>query len=240
MMMQRLDKIISQRSAYSRSEIKKMIKRGYVMVDGSVCKECDEKFDEDKKIKILDECLGPRYLYLMMNKPEGVICATKDKYERTVIDILPPKYRNRGILPAGRLDKDTTGMLILTNDGRFLHNIMSPNKKIVKYYIAKTDKYLTDGQIQMFGDGIVFRDGTKCKSAVAENIITGDGCNVGVRVSEGKYHQVKKMMAVCGVSVLKLTRISIGDLELDVDLNKGECRELSNLEINKLMTGSFD
>lgn len=238
--MERLDKIISQRTQHTRSEIKKLIKDGAVTVDGEVCRRCDTKLGLSCKIEINGEPIGERYLYLMMNKPEGVVCAVKDNTCRTVIDILPQELQNRGVFPAGRLDKDTTGLLILTNDGDFSHRIMSPNKEIEKYYIAETDKPLSDEDIKMFEQGIIFRDGTKCKSAFAENLKSSGNYRVGVKISEGKYHQVKKMLAVCQVNVLKLTRISIGSLSLDGKLHKGECRNLSNVEIKQILFGKFN
>lgn len=238
--MQRLDKIISQRTAYSRSEIKRLVKSGRVTVDGEPCRAYDEKVDENADIKVLGEPIGERYIYLMMNKPEGVVCATCDNIDKTVIDILPEKYKNRGIFPVGRLDKDTTGLLILTNDGDFAHKVVSPNKKVEKYYIAETDKPLTDEHINMFKEGIVFRDGTKCKTAFAENLDSDENYKVGVRICEGKYHQVKKMIAVCGICLIKLTRISIGALTIDVKLDKGMCRELSNIEIEQILFSKFN
>ncbi|MGN1113332.1 MAG: pseudouridine synthase [Acutalibacteraceae bacterium] len=238
--MQRLDKIISERTERTRSEIKRLIRSGAVTVDGEVCRQCDKKLDLSCKIEINGEPLGERYLYLMMNKPEGVVCAVRDNTCRTVIDILPQEFCNRGVFPSGRLDKDTTGLLILTNDGDFSHRIMSPNKEIEKYYIAETDKPLSDENIKMFEQGIIFRDGTKCKGAFAENLESTENYRVGIKICEGKYHQVKKMLAVCQINVLKLTRISIGSLLLDGNLHKGECRKLSNIEIEQILFGKFN
>lgn len=238
--MQRLDSIISQRSEYSRSEAKRLIKRGKVLVNGEVCKICDKKLDDTAEITVNGRLLDEKHIYLMMNKPEGVVCATKDLNEKTVIDILPGEYKNRGVFPAGRLDKDTTGLLILTNDGDFSHKIMSPNKKIDKYYIAETDKPLTVEQIAVIKRGIMLRDGTALKGAFAENLETEGDFRVGIRISEGKYHQVKRMLAACGIRTLKLTRISIGALSLDVNLHKGECRRLSNIEIKQILFSNFN
>lgn len=237
--MERLDKLVSQRSSLTRSEARSLIKRGEVAVNGEVCKSCDKKFDSSAEIVVGGKSLGGKYLYLMMNKPEGVVCATKDSSEKTVLDILPPQYKNRGLFPAGRLDKDTTGLLLLTNDGEFSHRIMSPNKNVYKYYIAQTDKPLSEDDISLFRSGIVFKDGTKCKSAFAENLKGEGACRVGVKICEGKYHQVKKMLAVCGVKVQKLERISIGFLTLDIKLPKGGCRELTDIEISQILFSSF-
>lgn len=237
--MERLDKLVSRRSSLTRSEARILIKRGEVEVNGEVCQSCEKKFDSSAEIVVGGKSLGGKYLYLMMNKPEGVVCATKDSSEKTVLDILPPQYKNRGLFPAGRLDKDTTGLLILTNDGDFSHRIMSPNKRIYKYYIAQTDKPLGEEAIGLFRTGISFKDGTKCKPAFAENLVSRDVCRVGVRICEGKYHQVKKMLAVCGVKVQKLTRISIGFLTLDIKLPKGGCRELNNIEIDQIFMSSL-
>lgn len=239
--MERLDKIISQRTSYSRSEVRRLIRIGEVTVNGEICKNYNDKFDTDCDVLVCGKPIGEKYLYIMMNKPEGVVCATKDNIDKTVIDILPAEYQNRGLFPAGRLDKDTTGLLIITNDGEFSHQLMSPTKKVEKYYIAETDKPFTDEHIQMFKEGIVFRDGTKCKSAVAENLKFDEKYyTVGVKICEGKYHQVKKMLAVCGLHLYKLTRISIGGLSLDVKLNKGECRKLTNIEIKQIFFSNIN
>lgn len=238
--MQRLDKIIADRTSYSRSEIKRLIKCGEVWADGRCCTRADEKLGEAARITVCGKPLEDRYIYLMMNKPEGVVCAVSDKREKTVIDILPDEYKGREIFPVGRLDKDTTGLLILTNDGELSHKIMSPKKKVKKYYIAETDEPLTDENIRLFKEGIVFRDGTKCRSADAKNLKSDEKFLVGVTISEGKFHQVKKMLAVCNIKVLKLTRISIGNLYMDVKLNKGECRKLSNIEISRIFFSNFN
>ncbi len=238
--MQRLDKIIADRTSYSRSEIKKLIKRGEVMVDNEVCESADKRFEENADITVCGKAIGEKYIYLMMNKPDGTVCAVRDSRERTVIDILPEEYKGRGIFPVGRLDKDTTGLLILTNDGELAHRITSPKKEIKKYYIAETDKPLTEEDIAAFKEGITFRDGTKCKGADAENLKSDEKFRVGVTISEGKFHQVKKMLAVCDIKVLKLTRINIGNLYIDVKLNKGECRKLNNIEIQRIFFSNFN
>ncbi len=238
--MQRLDKIIADRTQYTRSEIKRLIKSGTVSVNGRTCLIADEKFIGDEEITVCGSPIGEKRLYLMMNKPKGVVCAVKDNMDKTVIDILPEKYKNRGLFPAGRLDKDTTGLLILTNDGDFSHRIMSPNKKIEKYYIAETDKPLSDEDIIRIKDGIELKSGTKFRGAYAENLESDENFRVGIKISEGKYHQVKKMLAECGINVINLTRIAIGDLYLDVKLNKGECRKLTNIEIDLIFFSKFN
>jgi 16S rRNA pseudouridine516 synthase len=162
-----------------------------------------------------------------MNKPSGVVSATEDNLDETVIDLIPDEYKRPGIFPAGRLDKDTVGLLIITDDGDFAHRLMSPKKKIYKKYYAELDKNPDENTVKAFENGIVFRDNTKCLPAKLELL---GGCRAYVEICEGRFHQVKKMFAACEMTVKYLKRVKIGGLELDSNLNEGECRELSKDE----------
>ena len=168
-----------------------------------------------------------QYVYYMMNKPQGVVSATEDKLERTVLDILPAEYRRDGLFPAGRLDKDTTGLLILTDDGDYAHRMLSPKKHVTKRYIATLDKTPGEEISARFEEGIVLGDGTVCKSGQARIL---DHNRVEVAISEGKYHQVKRMFAALGYRVTALERIQIGALALDRSLTAGHTREMTENE----------
>lgn len=225
MALERIDKILGIFNICTRSEAKTIIKKGLVTINGEVIKDSSKKADIEKDIiTAYGKTLGNnKYIYIMMNKPSGVISATVDKSEKTVLDIIPKEFKRNGLFPAGRLDKDTEGLLIITNDGEFAHNMLSPVKEIYKRYYAKTDLPITNDMIQKFKEGIIFSDGTKCKSAILE--YADDGCFV--TICEGKFHQVKKMLSAVGLSVLYLKRLSIGSLSLDDNLKVGDCREIS-------------
>lgn len=225
MALERIDKILGIFNICTRSEAKAIIKKGLVTINGEVIKDSSKKADIEKDtITACGKTLGNnKYIYIMMNKPSGVISATVDKSEKTVLDIIPKEFKRNGLFPAGRLDKDTEGLLIITNDGEFAHNMLSPVKEIYKRYYAKTDLPITNDMIQKFKEGIIFSDGTKCKSAILEK--ADDGCFV--TICEGKFHQVKKMLGAVGLSVLYLKRLSIGSLSLDDNLKVGDCREIS-------------
>lgn len=244
--MERLDKILVSQNVGSRKEVQKLIKAGQVTVDGEVCKRPEAKLEaEASKIAVNGEVLNfQRYVYIMMNKPAGVLSASNDKNAETVIDLLPPEMKRRGLFPAGRLDKDTTGLLIITDDGDFAHNMLAPKKHVYKLYRAETDKEITESHIAEFEKGIVFEDGTQCLPAglfkdcpldeADKKFFAGENSGtVGfVRICEGKFHQVKKMFAAVGLKVVSLKRLSVGGLLLDVKLKPGEARYLSNCEKN--------
>ena len=229
----RLDKLIANITMQTRSDVKKLIRSGRVKINAEVCKVVDYKIDTQKDVLIIDdeEKIIKEKIYLMMNKPSGVISATVDKVDKTVIDIVPQKYKRKDLFPIGRLDKDTQGLLIITNDGEFAHKITSPSKNIFKKYEAKLDGNFTKVMQKSFECGIILKNGEKCKPAYTQ-IIDIDNKIVQIQICEGKYHQVKRMFASVGLKVLNLERLEIGSLKLDSKLNKGECKELS--EIDKL------
>lgn len=201
-------------------------------------KSPSKKLDPEKaEITVDGKPIGTdKFIYIMMNKPAGVVCATKDNIDKTVLDILPPELRRRGLFPAGRLDKDTEGLLIITNDGDFAHKMLSPKKHVDKQYIAELDGEITDPMIKSFENGIIFADGTKCLPAKLERL---DKCKARVTICEGKYHQVKKMFLSCSVKVVHLQRISIGNLYLDSKLPTGSCKKLTNLDKELIFMGKI-
>lgn len=226
---ERLDKIISTQTSYSRKEIKKLARQGDITVNGIVCKTSDIKVDPDVDvIKVCGSVIEyKQYVYYMMNKPKGVLSASNDKTAKTVIDILPKELFRKNLFPAGRLDKDTTGLLIITDDGDFAHRMLSPSKKVYKHYIATVDKELCSDLKSKFEEGIVLEDGTVCQKAFFEKL---DDRRALVKICEGKFHQVKKMFAACLYTVVDLERVQIGDLKLDSSLAYGETKMLTKNE----------
>lgn len=232
--MERLDKIISNLGYGSRKEIKALVKKGLVKVDGEVVKDNGLLIDPEKSvININGEDLFYReYIYLMMNKPDGVISATYDNREETVIDLLEVEHQVFNPFPVGRLDKDTVGLLLLTNDGELNHRLISPKWHVDKVYYAKIDKAVDEKDIEAFKNGITLDDGYKCKEGKLEIISSSDeGAEVMVTIQEGKYHQVKRMFEALGKTVVYLKRTEFGGLSLDQELEEGEYRELTEDEL---------
>ena len=227
--LQRLDKIISTQTSYSRKEIKKLARQGDIRVNGIVCKTSDIKIDpQHDTIEVLGESIVySQYVYYMMNKPKGVLSASNDKNAVTVVDILSDELKRKNLFPAGRLDKDTTGLLIITDDGDFAHRMLSPSKKVYKHYIATLEKPVEDSYKERFENGIVLADGTVCQKAFFEKLGTNRAL---VKICEGKFHQVKKMFAACNNTVAYLQRVQIGELKLDRDLEPGQARKLTQSE----------
>lgn len=224
--MKRLDKLLSDAGVAGRRELKEMIRQGRVQVDGRTVTVPEEKFDEKTAVVTVDGgtiSIAGTYYY-MMDKPSGVVTARSDRTEPTVLDLLPAELRRQGVFPVGRLDKDTTGLLLLTNDGDFAHRIISPKSHIEKCYVAKVDGIPDGADVLAFREGLRLKDGTVCQPAVLE-IDGTDTCRVTVR--EGKYHQVKRMLAARGKPVTELRRVSVGALLLDETLFPGGVRPLS-------------
>ena len=232
----RLDKFIADCGIASRKEIKQMIKQGRVCVNGAaVCLPETKLNPEECSVTLDGEMLHYlRYHYYMMNKPAGILSATDDRKQQTVIDLLSPELKKLGMFPVGRLDKDTTGLLLITNDGDFAHKVISPKSGIVKLYHAVCDGTPDEKDVEAFSRGIVLADGTKCLPAKLE-VLPDGSCHVYVQ--EGKYHQVKRMLAACGKPVIRLERLKIGELFLDESLNPGEYRALSENELCRVMMG---
>lgn len=233
--MERLDKIIASQGLGTRSEVRKMIWTGRVTVDGVPERRIDVKLDPSQHTVAVDgrPLCYRRYLYIMMNKPGGVVSASNDSHVKTVIDILPPELRRKGLFPVGRLDKDTEGLLIITDDGDFSHSVTSPGKKVYKTYHALLDGAIDEEGLSRIRQGIVIDGGEQCLPAqVAE--LDKENFIYEIKICEGKYHQVKRMAQAVGRRVLRLERVAVGDLALDSALERGESRELSREEIDIL------
>lgn len=230
--MERIDKIIASQGQYSRSEVKKLVKDGRVTLDGKVIKSSDVKADPDKNdIAIDGKSIGyKKHLYIMLNKPQGVVSATEDTYHKTVIDLVPKDLRREGLFPAGRLDGDTVGFVLITDDGDFAHRILSPKNHIMKTYHATLQRPVTDEDINAFKNGVELKDGTLCLEAQV-NPIDSDKPMAEIQICEGKYHQVKRMFAALGNKVVFLKRVKMGNLSLDESLREGQCREITSEEL---------
>lgn len=232
-MTERLDKLIASQGKLSRSDVKKMVKSGRVTVDGAVVKSADIKVDADKSVISVDgKALNyKKNIYIMLNKPQGVISASNDKTQKTVVDLVPPELYRDGLFPAGRLDGDTVGFVLITDDGDFAHRILSPKNHIMKTYHATLRSPLTEEDIAAFKNGIELSDGTLCLEAEVRMLEKTDEPIAEVKICEGKYHQVKRMFAALGNKVLYLKRVRMGGLDLDESLEEGQCREITAEEL---------
>lgn len=232
-MTERLDKLIASQGKLSRSDVKKMVKSGRVTVDGAVVKSADIKVDADKSVISVDgKALNyKKNIYIMLNKPQGVISASNDKTQKTVVDLVPPELYRDGLFPAGRLDGDTVGFVLITDDGDFAHRILSPKNHIMKTYHATLRSPLAEEDISAFKNGIELSDGTLCLEAEVRMLEKTDEPIAEVKICEGKYHQVKRMFAALGNKVLYLKRVRMGGLDLDESLEEGQCREITAEEM---------
>ena len=230
--MERIDKIISSQGQYSRSEVKKLIKGGRITLNGRVLKSSDEKSDPDSCVIAIDgKPLGyKKHIYIMLNKPQGVVSATDDRDHKTVIDLVPKELKRAGLFPAGRLDGDTVGFVLITDDGDFAHRILSPKNHIMKTYHATLQRPVTQADIDAFRNGIELKDGTLCLEAQVKPL-DSDEPMAEIKICEGKYHQVKRMFAALGNKVVYLKRVKMGELCLDESLEEGQCREITAEEL---------
>ena len=226
----RIDRILVSSGAYSRREAAELIKRGAVCAGGMPVVSASDKYDPEKtEITVSGEILDCREKrYVMMHKPAGFVSSTDDPREKTVTELLDARLKKIGLFPAGRLDKDAEGLLILTNDGDYAHRVMSPKSGVMKVYYAKVDGHLVPADEKAFGEGICLRDGTHCLPAKLEILSESDAF---VTVQEGKYHQVKRMLASLGKPVVYLKRVSIGALTLDKELPAGAWRDMTETEM---------
>lgn len=234
----RLDKLLANMGESSRSDVKKLIKYGRISVDGEIVKNAAMQVEEGQKV-FFDgrEILYRQYVYIMMNKPQGVISATEDNRDKTVIDLLDEKYLIWNLFPVGRLDKDTEGLLILTNDGQLSHNLLSPKKHIPKTYYARVDGTVTQEDIEAFKAGVELDDGYKTLPADLSILKSSYVSEIKLTIMEGKFHQVKRMFEAVGKKVTYLKRISMGKIMLDESLKLGEYRELTYEELELLREG---
>lgn len=227
---QRLDKIIASTGRWSRREVKDLVRQGRVTVDDVPARSAEEKADpEQAVIAVNGELLNwRRYTWVMLNKPAGYLSATEDGRGATVLDLLPQDLQRQGLFPVGRLDKDTEGLLLLTNDGELAHRLLSPKYHVEKRYFARVDGELSAADTEAFACGMTLGDGLECLPAGLE-VLPDRVCIVTLR--EGKFHQVKRMLAARGAPVLYLKRLSMGPLTLDDSLAAGAYRLLRAEEI---------
>ena len=232
MAMERIDKIIASQGLYSRSDVKYMVNRKRITIDGKIITSASQKADVDKNEILLDgkPFVVKKQIYLMLNKPKGYVSATEDKKQQTVLELVPAELKGRDLFPAGRLDKDTTGLMIITDDGMLAHNILSPKKHVQKIYRVELDIPVTEEMQKGFAEGVELNDGV-CKDA--KLVILGEK-TAEVTLREGRYHQIKRMFGCYGAKVVELHRLAMGELYLPDDLPEGECRELTEEDLQKL------
>lgn len=230
----RLDKYLTAAAGLTRNEAKKLIKAGAVTLRGEVCVSADAKAAETDTVTLNGERVVYReFVYLMLNKPAGYVSATEDRQYPTVTELVPLEYAHFGVYPAGRLDIDTEGLLLLTNDGKYAHELTSPKKNVYKRYFARLDRAAEESDKEAFAAGMEFKEFT-AKPARLE--ITENPCEVYIEIAEGKFHQVKRMCERVGKRVVYLKRVKIGSLPLDESLKMGEVRELTAEELKKALS----
>lgn len=233
--MMRLDKFLADMGVGTRTEVKKLIRQGKVTVDGTACKSPDEKIDvgghqiycEGKPVSY------EAFEYYMLNKPAGVVSATTDAKDQTVLDLIVSKKR-KDLFPVGRLDKDTEGLLLITNDGELAHRLLAPKKHVDKVYYAKVEGTVTQEDVELFSKGLSIGNGEVAKPSKLEVLVSGEISEIRLTIQEGKFHQVKRMFEAVGKKVLYLKRLSMGTLKLDETLSPGEYRMLTEKELEEL------
>ncbi|MDI7740408.1 pseudouridine synthase [Lysinibacillus fusiformis] len=232
----RLDKLLANMGYGTRKEVKQLLKQKGVTVDGEVVKDSSMHVDPDKQeVSVFGERVEyMEFIYLMMHKPPGVISATEDNVDQTVIDLLDPLAQHFKPFPVGRLDKDTEGLLLITNDGQLAHNLLSPKKHVPKTYYAKIDGIVTNADIEAFKQGVELDDGYVTKPGELVIISSGPMSEIELTIQEGKFHQVKRMFESVGKKVTYLKRLSMGSLKLDELLAPGDYRELTQEELEGL------
>ena len=231
----RLDKFLADMGVGTRSEVKKYIRQGKVKVDGVVEKSPEAKIDETKQqVSCFDKTVGyETFEYYMLHKPSGVISATTDAKDKTVIDLIESKKR-KDLFPVGRLDKDTEGLLLITNDGELAHRLLSPKKHIDKVYFAKVKGVVTEEDQRIFAEGVSLGKGEMAKPSKLEILVSDEISEIRLTIQEGKFHQVKRMFLSVGKEVIYLKRLSMGTLQLDENLALGEYRPLTEEELKQL------
>lgn len=232
--MMRLDKLLSNMGYGSRKDVKLIVKNKRVTVNTKIVKDSGMKVDPNQDVVMVDQSKVEYkpFIYIMMNKPPGVISATEDRIDKTVIDLLSPEFKHYEPFPVGRLDKDTEGLLLITNDGRLAHQLLSPKKDIEKTYYARISGNVTDIDIEEFAEGVILEDGYQAKPAKLVILKSDIESEIEVTITEGKYHQVKRMFEAVGKKVIYLKRLSMGELSLDEKLRLGSYRELNEEELS--------
>ncbi|HZJ82757.1 MAG TPA: pseudouridine synthase [Clostridia bacterium] len=242
MKMMRLDRYLSNSGVGSRKQVKAIIKNGVVSVDNRIIKDSGSLVNPFKSQVMIEgePIVYKEFYYLMLNKPAGVISSTRDTLHETVIDLLPAQYHHVDLFPVGRLDKDTEGLLLLTNDGQLAHSLLSPRKRIPKTYYATIKGKVTNKDVEIFEKGIELEEDFITLPAKLSIIESGDVSEIHVTIYEGKFHQVKRMFKAVDKEVIYLKRINMGNLALDEDLAPGEIRELSTNELASLKSSNAD
>lgn len=231
----RLDKFLADAGKGTRSEVKKFIQKGQVQVNGVPAKKPEIKVDPEKDVVVLSgETVGaaPEFVYYLLNKPAGCVSATEDRNDRTVMEYVPSD--RKGLFPVGRLDKDTEGLLLITNDGELAHRLLSPKKHVDKTYYAKVQGIVTQEDVRKFAEGVDIHEKKLTAPAVLEVVKSGEVSEILLTICEGKFHQVKRMFEAVGKKVIYLKRLSMGPLQLDETLMPGEYRELTEKEKDTL------
>lgn len=234
--MMRLDKCLCETGFGTRSQVKDLLKKGQVMVNGEVVKKPELKINETTD-QILCQGKKASYqknIYLMLHKPAGVVSATEDSREKTVLDLVRPEDRKNGLFPVGRLDKDTEGLLLLTDDGELAHRLLSPKKHVDKTYYAKIDGQVTEEHVKQFREGLDIGDEKKTLPAVLTILLSGPVSEIEITIHEGRFHQIKRMFEAVGCKVTYLKRLSMGSLVLDETLPPEEYRPLTEAELEGL------
>lgn len=231
----RLDKFISERTEYSRREIKELAGKGGIKLNGASVKRSDIKIDPDTDL--VDICgravSAQRFRYILLNKPQGYVCSTDEKDGKTVMELIPPELRTKGMFPAGRLDKDSMGALLITDDGDLAHRMLSPGRHVPKIYIVKLDRPFQSNYIDLFKNGVVLKSDEVCLPARVRGLENSDKLAI-IELFEGKYHQIKRMFAAVGNHVEVLMRVSLGGLVLPEKLAIGGCMELLHKDVENL------
>lgn len=237
----RLDRFLANMGVGTRKEVKKFVSAGAVTVNGKIAGDSGMQINEEEdSVVVFNEVVEYKpYVYIMMNKPAGVLSASEDaRGAVTAADLVAEEYGHYGVSPAGRLDKDSEGFLILTNDGEYIHKVISPNKHVDKVYFCLLEKAISATDIEAFSKGIILADGTVCRTAKLEEaeVTEEQGYGALVTIHEGKFHQVKRMFLARDNKVLYLKRIKIGDVWLDKSLEKGQYREMTQQEKDSIIT----
>ncbi|MDD6236134.1 MAG: pseudouridine synthase [Clostridiales bacterium] len=233
----RLDKFFASQSLASRKEVKELVKKGLIKINGIPARSSDMTIIPDRDmISFNGKTISYKeHIYIMLNKPQGVVSSTEDNLHATVLDLIPPELFRKGLFPAGRLDKDTVGFVLITDDGDFAHRILSPKKHVPKTYEAIINNSISQEDIAAFREGVQLKDGTLCLHAELKILKPDVQPLVQIVIHEGKYHQIKRMFEARGKRVLFLKRIKIGNLSLDDNLAPGECREILHKELNQIL-----
>ena len=230
----RIDKFVSEQGGISRSDAKALIRKKQILLNGAPVKSADVKIDPEKDTVSVNgkRLVYRKFMYIMLNKPDGVVCATRDGLSSTVLELLPIEFRRKGLFPAGRLDKDTEGFVFITDDGELAHKMLSPKNHVEKEYVVTLEKPAEERYIAEFGAGITIDGGEECLPA--RLTLTDDPLVVHLVLHEGKYHQVKRMMEAVGNRVVHLRRVRMGGIQLDVSLLSGKSREITADELSHL------